>query len=365
MNRPARVGLVGCGVISRAYAENARAFESFDIVACADLDPRRTEALATEHALAPMTIGELVADPAIDVLLNLTPPVAHVEVIRAALGAGKHVYTEKPLATTDGDAADLVAESERLGLRIGCAPDIFLGGAYQAARTLIDEGAIVEPLSASAAMLLGGQASWHPDPDIFFADGAGPLLDMGPYYITAIVALLGPVRRVAGFASMRTGDRTIEVGPRTGEVFRASTPTHTTAALELRSGATATLVASFEAPSQYVCDLQIYGSDGAIALPDPNNFGGSLRVRRGQGEWEDVLYASLGPRECRGLGLSEMVDAIDAGRPHRASGQLGRHVVDVARSILQSAAEGTAVEVEESADQPAPLPVTMKAPAAS
>ena len=365
MNTPARVGIVGCGVISSAYAENAAAFDAFEIVACADLDPRRSEELAREYGFVPMPIGELVADPTIDVLLNLTPPVAHVEVIQAALGAGKHVYTEKPIATNDGAAAGMVAESERLGLRIGCAPDIFLGGAYQAARTLIDEGAIGEPLSASAAMLLGGQASWHPDPDIFFADGAGPLLDMGPYYITAIVALLGPVRRVAGFASMRTGDRTIEVGPRTGEVFRASTPTHTTAALELRSGATATLVASFEAPSQYVCDLQIYGSDGAIALPDPNNFGGSLRVRRGQGEWEDVRYASLGPRECRGLGLSEMVDAIDAGRPHRASGQLGRHVVDVARSILQSAAEGTAVEVEESADQPAPLPVTMKAPAAS
>ena len=362
---PARVGIVGCGVISRHYAENAQAFDSFDIVACADLDPQRGEALATEHGLAQMSIEELIADPSLDVLLNLTPPVAHVGVIRAALAAGKHVYTEKPLATTGEDADELVAEGERLGLRIGCAPDIFLGGAYQAARALIDEGAIGEPLSVSAAMLLGGQASWHPDPDIFFADGAGPLLDMGPYYVTAIVALLGPVRSVAGFASMRAGERTIEVGPRMGEVFRASTPTHTTAALELCGGTTATLVASFETPSQYVCDLRVYGSDGVIELPDPNAFGGDLRLRRGRGDWEEVNYASRGPRDCRGLGLADMAEAIAAGLPHRASGQLGRHVVAVARAILKAAAEGIAVEVAAPADQPAPLPVTVGAPAAS
>ena len=288
MNGAARIGIVGCGVISRHYAENARAFDSFDIVACADLDPPRSEALAAEHGFVAMAPEALLADPTIDVLLNLTPPSAHLAVIGSALEAGKHVYTEKPLATTDDDAAALLEEAERRGLRIGCAPDIFLGGAYQAARALIDEGAIGEPLSASAAMLLGGQASWHPDPDIFFADGAGPLLDMGPYYLTAIVALLGPVRSVAGFASVKVDERTIEIGPRAGEVFRASTPTHTAAALELEGGATATLVASFEAPSQYVCDFRIYGSDGAIDLPDPNAFGGVLRLRRGRGDWEDV-----------------------------------------------------------------------------
>ena len=365
MNRPANVGIVGCGVISRQYAENARAFDSFDVVACADLDPLRSEALAAEHGLAALSVDELIADPAIDVLLNLTPPAAHVEVIRAALAAGKHVYTEKPLATTDPEAADLIAEAERHGLRIGCAPDIFLGGAYQAARGLIDEGAIGEPLSASAAMLLGGQASWHPDPDIFFADGAGPLLDMGPYYVTAIVALLGSVRSVAGFASLRVAERTIEVGPRQGEVFSASTPTHTTAALELDSGATATLVASFEAPSQYVCDLRIYGAEGAIDLPDPNFFGGNIRLRRGRGDWEDVTYAARGAQESRGLGLAEMVDAIDAGRPHRASGQLGRHVVGVARGILRAAASSTTVAIDACVDQPAPFPVPVGSPAVS
>ena len=361
MRSPARVGVVGCGVISRHYAENARAFDEFDIVACADLDARRGEALALEHGYRALSVEELVADPAIDVVLNLTPPNAHVEVIQAALAAGKHVYTEKPIATTPREGASLVAKADRLGLRIGCAPDIFLGGAYQAARALIDEGAIGEPLSATAAMLLGGQTTWHPDPDIFFADGAGPLLDMGPYYLTALVALLGPIHAVSGFASTRIAERTIEVGPRAGETFTASTPTHTTAALELRGGVTAAFVASFEAPSQYVCDLRIYGSDGVLELPDPNSFGGTVRLRRGRSGWEDVSYATRGARESRGLGLAEMVEAIGARRPHRASGELGEHVVIAARAILEAAAKGRAVTIGDRPAQPAAMPVPVDA----
>jgi predicted dehydrogenase len=365
MKRPARVGVVGCGVISRQYADNARAFPEFDIVACADLDPARSEVLARSHRYEAVSVEELVADPTIDVVLNLTPPGAHVDVIQAALQGGKHVYTEKPVATHAPDAASLIAEANRLGLRIGCAPDIFLGGAYQAARALIDEGAIGEPLSAGAAMLVGGQTTWHPDPDIFFADGAGPLLDMGPYYLTALVALLGPIHSATGFASTRVEERTIEIGPRTGETFRSSTPTHTIAALELEGQITASLTASFEAPTQYVCDLRIYGSDGVLELPVPNYFGGDLRLRRGRAGWEDVVYASRGPCEGRGLGLAEMVDAIKEGRPHRASGELGEHVVAVARAILQAAETGSAVTIADLPRQPAAMPVPVDAEAAS
>jgi predicted dehydrogenase len=357
--------VVGCGVISRQYADNARAFAEFDIVTCADLDPARSAALARSHRYEAVSVEELVADPTIDVVLNLTPPSAHVGVIEAALAAGKHVYTEKPLATLAPDAASLVTEATRLGLRIGCAPDIFLGGAYQAARALIDEGAIGEPLSASAAMLVGGQTTWHPDPDIFFADGAGPLLDMGPYYLTALVALLGPILTASGFASTRIEERTIEIGPRTGETFRSSTPTHTIAALELGGQVTASLIASFEAPKQYVCDLRIYGSDGVLELPDPNFFGGDLRLRRGRGGWEDVAYASRGPCEGRGIGLAEMVEAIGERRPHRASGELGEHVVAVARAILEAAATGTALPIGDLPQQPAAMPVPIDAEAAS
>ncbi len=352
-----KVGVIGCGVISRAYVENAAAFGSFELVACADVDRANAEALGRDTGLAVASVEDVIADGSIEIVLNLTPPSAHAAMTRQALEAGKHVYTEKPLATDVPEAAALAAEADRLGLRIGCAPDIFLGSAYQAGRVAIDEGAIGEPLSVSAAMLVGGQETWHPNPDIFYADGAGPLFDMGPYYLTAIVALLGPIRRVAGFASMRTRERTIEIGPRAGERFTASTPTHTTAALELASGVTGNLVASFEAPGQYVCDVAIHGTEGVMALPDPNAFGGLVRFKRGRDRWEDVPYASRGGADARGIGLHDMVEAIAAGRPHRASGELGSHIVEVARGILLAAAAGRVVEIESQVGQPDPLRV--------
>ena len=351
------VGVMGCGVISRAYVENAAAFESFELVACADLDREQADALGKAGGLAVVGVDELIADPSIDIILNLTPPLAHVAVTRQALAAGKHVYTEKPLAIHRAEAAALASEAERLGLRIGCAPDIFLGSAYQAGRAAIDDGAIGEPLAVSAAMLVGGQEVWHPNPDIFYADGAGPLFDMGPYYLTAIVALLGPIAQVAGFASTRTLERTIAIGPRTGERFTASTPTHTTAAMELANGVTANLVASFEAAGQYICDIAIHGSEGVLVLPDPNAFGGAVRCKRGRGGWEELPYTSFGGADARGIGLHDMVEAITAGLPHRASGELGAHVVEVARGILLSAAEGRIVAIESRVDQPLPLPV--------
>jgi len=356
VNLPARVGIVGCGVISRHYAENADAFDSFELVACADVDTVQAESLAKEHGLEAVPVDELIGDPAIDLVLNLTPPAVHAQVIGAALAAGKHVYTEKPLATDLGDAAALVAEADRLGLRIGCAPDIFLGAPYQAARAVIDDGTIGEPLSASAAMLVGGQEKWHPNPDIFFADGAGPLLDMGPYYLTAIVALLGPVRRVAGFASLRTPVRSIEIGPRAGTPFTAATPTHASAVMEVDGGVTANLVASSEAVDQYICDLEIHGTEGVLALPDPNGFEGPVRVKTARGTWKDVPFAAAGGRDSRGIGLNDLVEAIAAGTPHRASADLGLHVVEVARGILRSAADGSVVAIDSHPQQPAPRP---------
>jgi predicted dehydrogenase len=352
-----RVGVIGCGVISRRYSENAKAFDSFELVACADLVPAQAEELAKLNGMTATRVDELVADPGIDALLNLTPPAVHAAIVRDGLAAGKHVYTEKPLTTETADSLHLVDVSGRAGLRIGCAPDIFLGGAYQAGRALIDAGVIGEPLSVSAAMLVGEQERWHPNPDIFFSDGAGPLLDMGPYYLTAIVALLGPISRVAGFASTRTRERTIQIGPRAGERFSSLTPSHASAVMELDSGVTANLVASFEAVNQYICDLEIHGTEGVLALPDPNAFGGPVRVKVGRGDWEDVPYPSRGAQDARGLGLHDMALAIGLDRPHRASGRLGAHVVEVARGILRSAEEGRVVEIESRLDQPEPLPV--------
>jgi predicted dehydrogenase len=351
------VGIVGCGVISKQYAANASVFDAFDLVACADVLPAAAEELAAAHQLTALPVAELLADPAVDLVLNLTPSAEHASVTRTALAAGKHVYTEKPLGLDAAEAAELLQEADRSGLRIGCAPDIFLGGAYQAARELIDEGAIGEPLAVSAAMLLEGPDSWHPSPEQFFQDGAGPLLDMGPYYLSAIVALLGPIRRVAGFASLHRPERRIMIGPRAGEEFPVLTPTHTTATMELAGGVTANLVASFDATDRYVCDFFVHGTAGDLSLPDPNAFEGALEIRRGRADWEPVTYASRGARETRGIGLADLAEAIAEGGDHRATGQLGLHVVDVARGILRSAEEGRAIEIETTTPRPAPLRV--------
>jgi predicted dehydrogenase len=352
-----KVGIVGCGVISKHYAENAPAFDAFELVACADLDVAFAEALAADHGLEARAVDDLIAEPAIEIVLNLTPPAAHVEVTSAALAAGKHVYSEKPLATQAADAAELVAEAKRRGLLLACAPDIFLGGAYQSARALIDEGAIGEPVAVSAAMLVGGADAWHPSPEQFFQDGAGPLMDMGPYYLSAIVTLLGPVARVAGFASTLTAERSIAVGPRAGGRFMPTTPTQVTTALQLESGATASLIASFEANDRYVCDLAIHGREGMISLPDPNFFEGPLRIRRNRGDWEELSYASRGAREARGVGLQDLAEAVAEARAPRASGRLGAHIVDIARSVLLSAAESRTIDVATRAERPEPVPV--------
>ncbi len=352
-----KVGIVGCGVISKHYAEKAAAFDAIELVACADIDAAFAEALAADHGLEALAVDELIAEPAIEIVLNLTPPAAHVDVTRAALAAGKHVYTEKPLATQTADAVELVDEAERRGLLLGCAPDIFLGGAYQAARSAIDDGVIGEPVAVSAAMLVGGADAWHPSPEQFFQDGAGPLLDMGPYYLTAIVALLGPVAAVTGFASTLTSERSIAVGPRAGGRFTPTTPTHVSTVLRLESGATANLVASFEVTDRYVCDLEIHGREGILSLPDPNAFEGPLRLRSNRGDWEELPYTSRGAREARGLGLQDLAEAVGEGRGPRASGVLGAHVVDVARSVLQAAADGRAVDVATRVARPEPLPV--------
>ncbi len=359
MRSPAQVGIVGCGVISRTYAANDAAFDTFDIVACSDLDASRSAIIAADFGLEQLPVDELVRSDAIDVVLNLTPPAAHAAVTRAALEAGKHVYSEKPLGTTVPEAQTLAALAEEHGLRLGCAPDIFLSGAYQRARSLLDEGAIGAPLAVSAAMLSGGQETWHPDPDIFFRDGAGPLLDMGPYYVTAIVSLLGPVRRVAGFASTFVRERTIEIGPRSGERFVAETPTHISSMLELSSGATAMLVATFESPGHYASTMLVHGAEGELALPDPNGFDGQLRIRGRRGDWETVSYPTRGEADARGLGLHDMVEAIAEGRPHRASAALATHVVDVARSILDSCDTGSAVAIGTTAERPDAAPVVL------
>jgi predicted dehydrogenase len=340
-----RVGVVGCGIVAKVYVEGSSAFESFDVVACADLDVASAEAFAEVHGLKSSTVGELIADPSIEVVLNLTPPAAHASVMRAALEAGKHVYTEKPITTTVAEGRELLAEADRRGLRIGSAPDTFLGAAYEAARDLIAKGEIGTPLAATATFLVGGPESWHPNADFFYRAGGGPMLDIAPYYITAIASLLGPYRAALGLATTPTPERRFGVGPRAGEAFMVDVPTHAIAALQLENGALATVTVSFEAFGQYSSGLVVHGSEGSLELPDANAFGGAVRIRNGNGEWKPVEYESPGAQETRGLGLDEMLGAIRDERPHRASGALALHVLETALAALRSSDEGRTIEI--------------------
>jgi predicted dehydrogenase len=340
-----RVGVVGCGIVAKVYVEGSTAFESFDVVTCADLDMPSAKAFAEVHGLKASTVDELIADPSIDVVLNLTPPAAHAPVMRAALEAGKHVYTEKPVTTTVAEGRELLAEADRRGLRIGCAPDTFLGAAYEAARELIAQGEIGTPLAATATFLVGGPDSWHPNADFFYRAGGGPMLDIAPYYLTAMASLLGSYRAALGLATTPTPERRFGVGPRAGEAFTVDVPTHAVAALQLESGALATVTVSFEAFGQYASGLVVHGSGGSLELPDANSFGGAVRIRNGNGEWKPVEYESPGAKETRGLGLDEMLGAIRDERPHRASGALGLHVLETALAVLRSAEEGRTVEI--------------------
>lgn len=324
-----RVGVVGCGIIAKRYVEDSTAFEHWQPVACTDLDESCRDTFAAAHGLRALTFDELLADPEVDAILSLTPPKAHYAIASAALAAGKHVYTEKPLSASVDDARKLLGEANAAGLRLACAPDTFLGSAYQTAKKLIDDGRIGRPLGANATMLVGGPDSWHPNAEMFYRAGGGPLLDIAPYYITAIVALLGRVENVAGFVETPTPERTLGAGAAAGTTITVDVPTHTATVLRLESGVLATLTVSFEARNQYLSGLSVYGTEGSLVLPDANGFGGEILLRNG-GEPEAVEYETYGAKEARGIGLEDLALALEEGRPHQASGELALHVLETA-----------------------------------
>ena len=345
MTEPLRVGVVGCGIIAKRYVSDAGAFANWTPVACADLDETLAAEFAAEHGLRAASVDELLADPGVDLVLSLTPPRVHAPLARAAFAQGKHVYTEKPLAATAAEGRELVAEAARLGLRLGCAPDTFLGSVYETGRRLVADGSIGVPLGASATMLVGGPESWHPNADMFLTAGGGPVLDIAPYYLAAIVSLLGQISSVAAFSATPTPVRVLGAGPRAGTTVTVEVPTHAAALLRLASGAIATLTVSFEARGQYVSGLQVHGSEGSLHLPDANAFGGELRLGRGVEEPELVAVEGYGDREARGLGLDDLAAALHDGRPHRASGELALHVLEAAEAIVLSAESGATVSL--------------------
>ena len=353
--RPARVGIVGCGNVTDLYLPGCAPFGAIELAACADLDPRRAAELSAKGGFPALSIEALLADPTIEIVLNLTPPTAHAGVSRAAIAAGKHVYSEKPFATTRDDAATILADARAAGVEVGGAPDTFLGGGLQTARALIDEGAIGEPIGANAAVMHPGPERWHPNPEFFYGPGGGPLLDVGPYYVAGLVSLLGPVVAVAAAGRGLGAERVISSGPRAGTTFAAQVQTHAVAVYRFASGAIGGFTASFDVAATASPHIEIHGTAGSLSLGDPNHFDGAVRLRRfGERDWTEVPLRFDGD-VGRGIGLADMIAAIREGRPPRASGALAFHTLDVLLATETAAATHTEVPIESTCERPAAL----------
>jgi predicted dehydrogenase len=353
--RPVRVGIVGCGDVTNLYLPGTAPFASIELAACTDLDADRAAALSARGGFPAVSLDDLLADPTIEIVLVLTPPAAHAAVSRAAIAAGKHVYTEKPLATTRLDAEVILAEASSAGVRVGAAPDTFLGGGLQTARALIDEGAIGSPLAASASVAHLGPERWHPNPGIFYAHGGGPLLDLGPYYVAAMVSLLGPIAAVSAVGRGAGSEREIATGARAGTTMASEVPTTVIGTLAFESGVIGGLTASFDVVASQEPHLEVHGTAGSLSLGDPNEFDGEVRYQAlGAGSWDDVPLRFDGA-VGRGIGLADMIDAIRSGRPHRASAELAFHVLDVLLSLEEATTSSHTVGVTSRTTRPAPL----------
>ncbi|ONK10428.1 Gfo/Idh/MocA family oxidoreductase [Streptomyces sp. MP131-18] len=347
---PLRVGVVGTGVISRAYLGHLDAHGrdgGLALTAVADLDlERAAKAAAGRPGVQVRTPAELYAADDVDVVLNLTVPAAHTEVAHAAIAAGKHVYNEKPLALDRAAGAEVLAAARAAGVRVGCAPDTVLGSGVQTARAAVAAGHIGRPVAATAFFTTPGHEVWHSDPEFYYRPGGGPLFDMGPYYLTALVHLLGPVTAVTGAASRPTDLRTIGSGPRAGHTFPVEVDTHVTGVLTHASGALTTLLMSFDTHAAHLPRIEVHGTGGSLSVPDPNGFDGPVALHAaGTGEWRQ-LPPTHGYRVAgRGTGLADLAAALAAGTAHRASGDLALHVLDTMQALLESAAAGRRVEI--------------------
>ena len=349
---PMKVGVIGCGAISGAYFSAARTFDVLDITAVADLDGDRAKAKAEENHCRACSVDEILADPDIGVVLNLTIPKAHMDVDLAALQAGKHVHAEKPLACNRADGKKIIDAAAKAKLRVGSAPDTFMGGGIQTCIKLIDDGAIGEPLGAAAFMTCRGHESWHPDPEFYYEIGGGPVLDMGPYYLTAMVAMLGPITKVASVSKMSFPERTITSKKKRGKKIKVEVPTHVAGALEFANGVAGTIIMSFDVAAAQLPRIEIYGTEGTLWAPDPNGFGGPVFVQKLGGERQEMPLTHQ-HEAGRGIGAADIAYAVQSNRPHRCNGEMAYHVLDV----MEALNDGGATDIASTCTRPAPLPV--------
>ena len=351
-----KVGIIGTGNIAPAYIRGCAPFDVIELDACADILADRAQAFAAVHGLTACSVDELLARDDIDIVINLTIPLAHAEVSLQVLAAGKHVYCEKPLAVSRDDGARVISAAKAAGLRIGCAPDTFLGGGGQTARKVIDDGAIGQPVAATAFWLSRGHERWHPNAGFYYLKGGGPHFDMGPYYLTALVNLMGPVARVSSAAQRTFPERVASSEALMGQVLPVEVNTHVAGTLEFESGAIASVILSFDVWGNHLPEIEIHGEKGSLSVPDPNRFDGHVQLLKGgSSDWTDIPLTHT-TNIGRGAGLADMAYALQSGRPHRASGDLALHVLDIMQALDESAAQGRHIEIKSTLDQPAAVP---------
>ncbi|MFK4811252.1 Gfo/Idh/MocA family protein [Devosia sp. ZW T5_3] len=350
------IGIIGLGNISAAYLKASQDFPVLDIRAVADMNPAAAKARADEFGLKAVDLDAIFTDPSIDIILNLTIPKAHVEVGLRAIDAGKHVYSEKPLGIVFAEGKKLVEAAKAKNLRVGSAPDTFLGGSHQTSRRLVDEGALGQLVGGTAYFMCPGHERWHPNPAFYYEAGGGPMLDMGPYYITDLVNLLGPVAKVSGFGTKLRDTRTITSKDRNGEIIPVHVPTHVSGTLVFHNGAVVQVTMSFDVAGHKHVPLEIYGTEASLIVPDPNHFGGQIQLLEKGGEWTDIAtdmpYAE---GNYRSIGLADMAHAIIEGRPHRCNGDLALHVLEVMEAFQTSSDTGRVIDITTPAERPAQL----------
>lgn len=349
--KPLRLGFVGIGNISGIYLKNLTAFEETEVVAVADLELERAEKAASDYGIPKAcTPDALLADPDVELVVNLTVPKAHYAVNKAALQAGKHVYAEKPFCSRREEALEIAELAKSKGLLTGGAPDTFLGGSHQVCRSLLDSGAIGRVIGGHAAMMCRGHESWHPSPEFYYETGGGPMLDMGPYYVTALVNMLGPVKTVSALTAKSFPTRTITSEPKKGKIVPVEAYTHYAAVLAFASGALIEVTMSFDVAAHQMPPIVLYGETGSLSVPDPNGFGGEVKVGK-SGAWEEQSLSGF-LENGRGLGVRDMAYAIREGKPHRASGDLCLHVLDVMQACVESSESGRHIELTTSVEKP-------------
>jgi len=360
-NQSLKVGVIGCGNIFPHYLKNANKFDRFEIVACASRNFAAAEANAAEFGLHAMGVDELLEDRELGLILNLTSPKSHAEVSMRALRAGKHVYSEKPLALGLEEARKLLDLAAQKNLRIGCAPDTILGDSHQACRKIIDAGVSGRVLSGTAFMMSRGPEAWHPNPFFFYQHGGGPMMDIGPYYISALVNFLGPIRSVVARVTQSIPERVAGAEPHVGKIIPVEVPTCYAGVLEFHNGHTVSCNLNWETWKHSHSPIELYGTTGSVIMPDPSQFGGQVKVFKSDGkDWEDTVIPERYPFSCRLLGVADMVHSLANGTPHACSGELAYHVLEVMLAFETSSAQKKVVSIQSTCDRPHLLPETWK-----